>query len=229
MSQHRPVPRLDLAPKLRRPLTLWNPLDYLRLLYWVFFFPQALRWYVDTLGSGYISQGKMSWLKKWNWLRQNPFQRQFLLQGLALFVVTPQALGFFFQGIGIPVNWSGIISAMVLDAALYVWRGLAYALAFTIALGLQGDVLSGLVWNSVFSEVSSISAIKPQNAVYIANGTQSAVIFGAAFALAASVASGVVSGMRVSSTQQNTKKKSKGWSIISGLVMGTGVVAAGTE
>jgi hypothetical protein len=41
-----PVPRLDLAPKLKRPLSLWNPLDYLRLLYWVFYFPQALRWYL---------------------------------------------------------------------------------------------------------------------------------------------------------------------------------------
>ncbi|BDA66289.1 hypothetical protein CAL7716_004550 [Calothrix sp. PCC 7716] len=42
------VPRLDLAPKLRRPLSVWNPLDYLRLLYWVFYFPQALQWYIDT-------------------------------------------------------------------------------------------------------------------------------------------------------------------------------------
>ncbi|MEG4302918.1 ATP-binding protein [Microcoleus sp. D3_18a_C4] len=40
------VPRLDLAPKLKQPLSLSKPLDYLRLLYWVFFFPQALRWYV---------------------------------------------------------------------------------------------------------------------------------------------------------------------------------------
>jgi hypothetical protein len=40
------VPRLDLAPKRKRRLSLWNPLDYLVLLYWVFFFPQVLRWYV---------------------------------------------------------------------------------------------------------------------------------------------------------------------------------------
>jgi hypothetical protein len=45
------VPRLDLAPKLKRPLQLWNPLDYLRLLYWCFFFPQALRWYVETFAN----------------------------------------------------------------------------------------------------------------------------------------------------------------------------------
>jgi len=48
MKAEHGVPRLDLAPKLKHPLQLWNPLDYVRLLCWVFFFPQALRWYVDT-------------------------------------------------------------------------------------------------------------------------------------------------------------------------------------
>lgn len=45
------VPRLDLAPKLKRPLSLSKPIDYLRLLYWVFFFPQALRWYIYNIVS----------------------------------------------------------------------------------------------------------------------------------------------------------------------------------
>ncbi|WP_237745557.1 MULTISPECIES: hypothetical protein [Planktothrix] len=47
-STQKPIPRLDLAPKLNRPLSLFNPLDYLRLLYWVFFFPQAIEWYLET-------------------------------------------------------------------------------------------------------------------------------------------------------------------------------------
>ncbi|MEG4503538.1 ATP-binding protein [Microcoleus sp. F6_B4] len=42
------VPRLDLAPKFKQRLSLSKPIDYLRLLYWVFFFPQALRWYVQN-------------------------------------------------------------------------------------------------------------------------------------------------------------------------------------
>jgi len=42
-SAEKPVPRLDLAPKLNRSLSLKNPLDYLRVFYWFFFFPQALR------------------------------------------------------------------------------------------------------------------------------------------------------------------------------------------
>ncbi|MEH2409910.1 hypothetical protein [Nostoc sp.] len=99
-----PVPRLDLAPKLRRPLSLWNPLDYLRLLYWVFFFPQALRWYVDRFGGGYIPEGEMNWRKGWELLRQNPIQRQLLFQGLVLTVVTPLAVGLIFQVVNIPVD-----------------------------------------------------------------------------------------------------------------------------
>ena len=51
MNAEHGVPRLDLAPRLKRPLQLWNPLDYLRLLYWVFFFPQALRWYVEAFAA----------------------------------------------------------------------------------------------------------------------------------------------------------------------------------
>ena len=50
MNKHKSVPKLNLAPKLKRPLSLWNPLDYLRLLYWVFFFPQAIQWYLDNFG-----------------------------------------------------------------------------------------------------------------------------------------------------------------------------------
>ncbi|WP_152608830.1 hypothetical protein [Aphanizomenon flos-aquae] len=56
MTIKSPVPRLDLAPKLHRSLSLWNPLDYLLLLHWVFYFPQALRWYVDTFGGGLYSR-----------------------------------------------------------------------------------------------------------------------------------------------------------------------------
>ena len=95
MSQHQPVPRLDLAPKLKRPLSLWNPLDYLRLLYWMFYFPQALRCYVDTFGGGYIpplEMVEMDGHKGLKLLLQNSIQRQLLFQGLVLTFVTPLAL-----------------------------------------------------------------------------------------------------------------------------------------
>lgn len=40
MNKNSPVPKLYLAPKLKRPLSLWNPLDYLRLLFWLFSSPK---------------------------------------------------------------------------------------------------------------------------------------------------------------------------------------------
>jgi hypothetical protein len=118
MSQHRPVPRLDLAPKLKRPLSLWNPFDYLRLLYWVFFFPQALRWYVDTFGDfmdifevWYIPlpQRNINWRNRWKWLRRNHILRQFLLQALVLIVVTSLTVGVIVQRTSISFDWSGVV------------------------------------------------------------------------------------------------------------------------
>jgi len=50
------VPRLDLAPKLQYPLSLRNPLDYLRLLYWVFYFPQAWRRYMGLRLRNWLEQ-----------------------------------------------------------------------------------------------------------------------------------------------------------------------------
>jgi hypothetical protein len=153
MSQHRPVPRLDLAPKLKRPLSLWNPLDYLRLLYWVFFFPQALRWYLDTFGDGYVPPWK-NWRQAWTLLYQNAIQRQFLLQGLVLTVVTSLALSVIFrvvQEIDVLHNW--LRTALVflwevalLLASLVVWL-FAFAWALVVALSLVSVVKPGATFS----------------------------------------------------------------------------------
>jgi hypothetical protein len=72
-----PVPRIDLAPKLKRTLSLWNPFDYLLLLWWVFYFPQAIRWYVETKGGAGGA------------LRKNPVLLRLWVQGIVLAVITP--------------------------------------------------------------------------------------------------------------------------------------------
>ena len=74
-----PVPRLNLAPQLNRPLSLWNPLDYVRLLYWTFFFPQALRWYVRQFGKPEYQEGHVT---VWQTLRNDPIQRRLILQAV---------------------------------------------------------------------------------------------------------------------------------------------------
>ena len=75
-----PVPRLDLAPKRKKPLSLWNPLDYLTLLYWAFFFPQAIRWYVETFGLPEYQ--KKTGGDVWQVLLHDPVQRRLMFQVL---------------------------------------------------------------------------------------------------------------------------------------------------
>jgi hypothetical protein len=42
------IPKIDLSPKLKRPLSQWNPLDYTKLLLWAVFSPQALHLYTNN-------------------------------------------------------------------------------------------------------------------------------------------------------------------------------------
>lgn len=125
MSKDNSVPKLDLAPKLKRPLSLRNPLDYLRLLYWVFYFPQALRWYLDTFGGGYIPDTEMSARKGWQILGQNSVQRNLLLQGVILTVIIPPLLCQFLEQIGIEVDWFGVAGGVALGVASSVAGGVA--------------------------------------------------------------------------------------------------------
>ncbi|HLO85320.1 MAG TPA: ATP-binding protein [Nostocaceae cyanobacterium] len=144
MSQNTPVPRLDLAPKLRRPLSLLNPLDYLRLLYWVFYFPQALRWYVDTFGGGYISPKEMKWQKLWELISQNSVKRKLLFQGLVLTVITPLIICLFFQIIGISINWSFLALGVVIGLVTGLVSTTELGLPLSLALGVAGGIVLGI-------------------------------------------------------------------------------------
>ncbi|MUG99361.1 ATP-binding protein [Scytonema sp. UIC 10036] len=155
MNQQRPVPRLDLAPKLQRPLSLWNPLDYLHLLYWVFFFPQVLRWYVDTFGGGYIPEGEMNWRKRWELLQQNPIQRQLLLQGLLLTLFTPPVLGLIFQLIGFPINWVYVVIGVGSGVGSGIASGVAFGMAFGVAIFRLDNWLIGLPFDLQHLQKSS--------------------------------------------------------------------------
>ncbi|MEM8638162.1 MAG: hypothetical protein AAGG51_04970 [Cyanobacteria bacterium P01_G01_bin.54] len=76
-------PHLNLAPQLKRPLSLWNPLDYLRLFYWVCYFPQAFRWYGETFGTPRDSKGSqdsLPWRQRFARVWGDRIQRQLWLQ-----------------------------------------------------------------------------------------------------------------------------------------------------
>ncbi len=88
------VPLLDLAPKRKTPLSLWNPLDYLLLLYWVFFFPQAIRWYVEKFGTVEYKPENRNWRGFFKLLRDDSIQRNLFAQGLLLTLLVIEVITF---------------------------------------------------------------------------------------------------------------------------------------
>lgn len=160
-KNHQPVPRLDLAPKLERPLSLWNPLDYLRLLYWVFFFPQAVPWYVDKFGDGFIFYPKVNWLKGWNFLRKNPIEFQLLLQGLSLIVFTHLILRVIFQIAGIPIEGFNLWLVLIVNIIACVTSalGLGVAPGVTIAVAFAPMFLISDVAREL--AIALVSALPP--------------------------------------------------------------------
>jgi len=188
MSQNsQPVPRLDLAPKLSRPLSLWNPLDYLRLLYWVFFFPQALPWYIDTFGGKGFKEAKTG-LQRWEWLRQNPIQRQLILQVLTLGVVLPIILNGFLVQVGFAVNWWGVVWGVMFGLVFGVGSSVELGVALSVTSGVAWSVVWGLVFGGALGQaLGQASGV----ALIVASG----VAFGVAFGVAWSVTLGAESGV----------------------------------
>ncbi|MDB9386713.1 ATP-binding protein, partial [Microcystis aeruginosa CS-583] len=130
------VPRINLAPKLRRDLSLWNPFDYLLLLYWVFYFPQAVRWYVETRGGGDKLTEQKTWRDKIQFLRDHPVQLRLGIQGLLLTVITPLIICSIAANLGLSVNWVGVVYGVVYGAVWGVVSG--------VGLGVVSGVVSGV-------------------------------------------------------------------------------------
>ncbi|MEM7556558.1 MAG: ATP-binding protein [Cyanobacteria bacterium P01_A01_bin.84] len=158
MKQDNPVPKLDLAPKLKRSLSLWKPLDYLRLLYWVFYFPQALRWYVNTFGGGYIPVKEMTLGKGLSILRENTVQRQLLFQSLVITVIIPFLLCLLLEKIGIQINWSSIALGIALTLSLGIVLGTSLGVVFGTALCITSSVAFVLAFN-ILRELTFIVAL----------------------------------------------------------------------
>lgn len=195
MTTQSPVPRLDLAPKLRRPLSLWNPLDYLRLLYWVFYFPQALRWYVDTFGGGYIPSKEMDWRKGIEILRQNSVQRQLLFQGVVLTIITSILICSFLEVLGLHIDWQNVVVSVAGGMAV----GVAFSITFGVAVGVAGGVAFGVAFGVVGGVVLAVAVgVAFGIAVGVMEGVAGGVAFGIAFSVTLCVAVGLVTGVAVS-------------------------------
>ena len=170
------VPKLDLAPKLKRPLSLWNPLDYLRLLYWVFYFPQALGWYVDNFcGGGNLNQ-QLTWQEKLEFLRKYPLNLRLFVQGLILAAITPFILNQLLKLMGIKINWFGVVVGIATGVMFNITVSMAFGIAFGVIVTLVEGVAVGMA-----TEV----------ALGVVVGMLAAALFGVAVGLTTEVKEGV--------------------------------------
>lgn len=194
------VSPLDLAPKLKRPLSLRNPLDYVHLLYWVFFFPQAIRWYVNQFcqAENEISSGFQGALKR---LRNDPTQRSLMLQAFfALLLATICIVGLL-KIIGVPMNWFGTAVGIFIGVALgtgmsisinlafSIGTGVAFGMGFGVATGVDSSVATG------FGQVAVLAMISGM-AIGMAMGT----VPGGGRGINTSVAGGVVVSVAISTS-----------------------------
>lgn len=178
---NNPVPRLDLAPRLKRRLQPWNPLDYLRLLYWVFYFPQALRWYEETFGDPRFRGQIGLWRTE---LLHDPVRRDLVLIGCFLTLLIPPLLSLALQSLGLPASWFAVTSMITGIVAMF----LAGQAANTVA-----SVVAGIVAIGVASVVVSVVAVSVTYG--IAAGTVSSIAVGLAVSIVVGTASGVAIGV----------------------------------
>lgn len=161
---------LPYAPQRDRPLSLWNPLDYLLLLYWSFYFPQAIRWYIEKFGSlAPNTIGRVA--------IQNDFtQRRLAIQGSLLILIIPITVIMGLNRTGIEVSWNGmalgIVSSIAISAMISGMFGIAVGVAFGVAGGIAVSIASGVVL-----------------------GRESGVVLGMAVGMVASVIVGVLVGV----------------------------------
>ncbi|WP_293154823.1 hypothetical protein [Okeania sp. SIO2C9] len=182
------VPRLDLAPQLKRPLSIWNPLDYLRLLYWVFFFPQALRWYVENYGGGEGLAKQTTWKSKLEFLFQHPNQLKLWFQGLILTVCVPYLFCVLLLRTNSMIDWfpvaGGVVGAMVFS--------MVFDLPGDVAKRVAEAVVLGVVLGVALDMALYIALNFPEGVVRVAAGS---AVLGVALGVAGSVEFGVVGGV----------------------------------
>ncbi|MGK7956350.1 MAG: AAA-like domain-containing protein [Crocosphaera sp.] len=188
------VPKLDLSPKLNRPLSLWNPLDYLLLLYWVFFFPQALGWYEKKWGSEKKLSDYKTWEKKWKFLKQYPQQLQLVIQGILLTLSIPFFIVYILQILGVINDLFPVGVALFYVIFVGVMIGLNIQVAVGVGLLVVGGVVVG-VGHGITYELASKGLYTP--AYTVLAGVVIGVTIGMTIGVLGGVTIGVTIGMTV--------------------------------
>lgn len=185
-----PPPLLDLAPKRKTPLSLWNPFDYVLLLYWVFFFPQALRWYLETFRKVEYKHRNRIGRDFLQVMRDDTVQRNLFFQGLILRITLTIFICWLLTIWHIEISWPavgfGIMASFFFSAAF----GLAGGVSVGTVLGISGCVTAGVAFGVSFGMVQSHNVI--------ANWVMTGLIYSAELGIILGIAGGIGLGLAFS-------------------------------
>jgi AAA ATPase domain len=146
MNPDNIVPKIDLSPKLKRPLSLWNPLDYLRLLYWVFYFPQALYWYKKTFENrGFLDHQSLQ--QYLIYLQQSSIQRNLILQSSFLLLILDFSLAKTLEILGFNIDWIKLTLGAMTGVIILFFsaeRGIALGVTWGTVVGIISGVTNNV-------------------------------------------------------------------------------------
>jgi hypothetical protein len=199
-----PGPPYTLRPTFTHTLSLLNPLDYIRLLYWVFFHPQWVREYVKWLAPDYPKRPR-PWETR-TLLITNARIRALAFQSILLAVILPFSILFLLEMVGVPVKYGygalGVVAGVLFGLAGGTSGGVSFGLVFGVAGGVTfGAAVSvgfGVVVNVVVSLArGAVGGVALGVVGGVAVGNRKVIVrdMGKIFALG--VASGMVYGATI--------------------------------
>ncbi len=186
-----------------KPLRLYHPLDYLRLLYWVYFRPSLLRGYT----AAFCPEGSEETVRaKLTHFFRNRAVRSLFIQGILLAYVL--SVGTYFLTIAITgeaFEWNnilgvayGVASGMAVGVAFGVVLGVAVGMAVGVAFGVAIGTAYGVVGGVIFGvAVGMVVGVTLGVVLGVALGVFFSVFLGVAAGVASGVVSGVAAGMAV--------------------------------
>ncbi len=178
------VPKLNLAPKRRKPLSLWNPFDYLQLLSWMFFFPQALRWYIETFSEKKKTSENEKFSERWqSWISPS-LLRSFWIQSLIVTVLLPFTIRLILQNLNFWNSLIGVAAGAVFGIAV----GVAFSIAFNLFIGNMFGVLAGI-------SIGITGNITVNAALVFTYGVIGGVLYGVIGHAVTNIAVGTVAGI----------------------------------
>ncbi|MGQ0604686.1 MAG: hypothetical protein ACT4QE_23650, partial [Anaerolineales bacterium] len=200
-----PQPPHSLAPTFVRPLSLINPLDYMRLLYWVFLNHDWLDDYVRwCAGDDESATGR----RAARVMLQNERLRATVGQAFVASIAVVFGLLAMAELFGVSVTYSsavlglmfgvaiGAVAGMAIGATGGVASGVAVGVTSGVAVGAAGGVAGGVTGGVAFGIAVGVAvSVAFGMTVDMTGGAMVSVAFGVAGSVAGSVAFSVISGV----------------------------------